>query len=348
MLDVWKVAALSVVAACGGGSHGSVDAAGDGQPPIVAPPETWTWIPIPGMFCGDGSPTGVGVNLTDRSSRVAIYVNGGGACWDVNTCFTLKTAVHITGGYGQNDFNGDIANATMSQYFQRVAANPFEDASWIFVPYCTGDLHDGSRVMMYDATHTVHHVGRQNMSALLPLVAATRPSADIVWYWGISAGGYGVALDWDLARAAWPQSTVHVLADSSPLVTTEPTRYAAMQAAWQMTFPTGCTNCTTDFGAIPAALRADAPAGARYGLLADLRDSTISTYFGLTQAQLSTEITAEQSGMTPGSGQAAYVLDGTTHVMLTMPGAMTSTGVVMQTWVAQWASGDPAWANAGP
>ncbi len=343
-------ACLLVIAGCGGGSKAKpADApAADASGAITAPPGTWTWVAIDGMACGDGSPTGIGVNLVDTTDRVMIYMQGGGACWDANTCFTVQSAVHIQGGYGAQDFMTDLATLSGSYLFQRGADNPFADASWIYVPYCTGDLHDGVNVEMYDATHVVHHVGRTNAEALLARVAATRPNADVVWLFGISAGGYGVALDWDLARAAFPSAQVHALADSSPLVTMEPTRYAAMQAAWKMTFPAMCTSCASDFGAMPAAMRATMPAGERYGLLADTHDSTISTYFGLTADQLATEVLAEQAGMSPTAGQAAYLLGGTTHVLLSNPAAQTTGGVVLSTWVGQWATGDAAWANAGP
>ena len=115
-----------------------------------------------------------------------------------------------------------------------------------------------------------------------------------------------------------------------------------MQSAWQMTFPPACAGCASDLGAMPASLRGYG----RYGLLADTRDQVISTYFGLTMDQLATEITTMQAGL--GAGQAAYLLGGTTHVLLGMPNAMTTTGVVLSTWVNEWATGDAAWANAGP
>jgi len=328
---------LLVLAACGssggGGKPGQV---------IEAPPDVWTWVPIDGMECADGSPTGIGVNLTDTTDRVMIYMQGGGACWDLNTCFTLNAAVHITGGYGANDLTTDVATLSGSYLWQRVAMNPFKDVSWIYVPYCTGDLHDGANVMTYDASHVVHHVGRTNVETLLARVAATRPGTDTVWLTGISAGGYGIAFDWDLVRAAWPTAQVHALADSSPLVTTEATRWTAMQSAWKMAFPPACSGCTSDLGAMPAALRGFG----RYGLLADTRDQVISTYFGLTMDQLQTEITTMQAGL--GTGQEAYLLGGTTHVLLGMPNATTTTGVVLSTWVNQWATGDAAWASTGP
>jgi hypothetical protein len=46
-------------------------------------PNVWTWIPIPGAYCDDGSPTGIGVNLPPTSSNnLLIAFEGGGACWD--------------------------------------------------------------------------------------------------------------------------------------------------------------------------------------------------------------------------------------------------------------------------
>jgi len=339
-----RLVGILALAACGSSGGGLVK--DSGIPPISGTPGQWQWVPIDGMVCGDGSPTGIGINLATASDRVMVYMQGGGACWDVNTCFTLKTSVHIEGGYGQTDFNTDIGTLSMSYLFQRGASNPFKDASWIYVPYCTGDLHDGNNVEMYDATHTVHHVGRANAEALLARVAATRPNADVVWLFGISAGGYGVAFDWDLARTAWPNATVHALADSSPLVSTTAGLWTTMQTAWKTTLPAGCSDCTSDLGAMPAALRAAMPAGARYGLLANTKDQTISSYFGITMDQLQTEVLAEQAGMT--GGQAAYLLGGTGHVLLTNPAAQTTTGIVLSTWVGQWATGDAAWANAGP
>lgn len=338
---------LLVLVGCGDSPQSQSDAPGGGNP-IVAPAGTWTWVPIDGMVCADGSPTGIGVNLSETSNDVMIFMAGGGACWDLNTCFTLNSSVHITGGYGETEFKSEIMGLSGAAFWQRVAANPFANASYIYVPYCTGDLHDGSNVATYDATHTVHHAGRTNASALIERVAATRPDAETVWMIGVSAGGYGVSFDWDLARLGWPQSKVHILADSSPLVTLEPARWAAMQASWKLAFPSGCAGCASDLGAMPAALAATARSGERYGLLASTRDQTIATYFGITMDQLEADTLAAQAAMSPSAGQAAYVLASSGHVLLGNLTAQTSGGVVLATWITQWATGDAAWANAGP
>jgi hypothetical protein len=144
----------------------------------------------------------------------------------------------------------------------------------------------------------------------------------------------------------WPNAQVHGLADSSPLITVEATRWQAMQTQWAMVFPTGCTGCSSDLGTMPAALRAEMPQGTRYGLLSNTRDNVIATYFGITQDQLQTALTAEVAAMS--NGQAAFQINGTGHVLIGMPAAMTSTGVTEQAWVTQWATGDAAWSSVGP
>ena len=69
-----------VLAACG--SHaatgadvtaGDDDAAvadADTSNPFGTPAHTWTWVDLPGMTCGDGTPTGIGVNAAPESDDV--------------------------------------------------------------------------------------------------------------------------------------------------------------------------------------------------------------------------------------------------------------------------------------
>ncbi|NVB80942.1 MAG: hypothetical protein HOV81_21270 [Kofleriaceae bacterium] len=342
----WALVATMLVACGDDGPKGTTDGAGsDSGTPITAPNEQWTYVELPGMTCGNGAATGIGVNLTNRSDQVVIFFQGGGACWDETTCFTVKSAINIETGYTASSFASEQAAIAAFPLFQRGAANPLRDASYVYVPYCTGDLHDGENVATYGA-RTVHHVGATNADIILSRLHDTRPGADTVWLVGISAGAYGVGFNFGAAHRTWPGAHVHALADSSPLVELEPTRWAAMQASWRMRFPAACTTCMTDLGAMPAALRAETPAGDRYGLLSNTRDQTISTYFGLTQDQLRTRLLAEQAAMS--GDQAAFLVEGTAHVLLGNLSTMTSDGQVLSTWVTQWATGDPAWANAGP
>src|SRR5262249_5830997 len=101
---------LAAFAACGSTSspadQGSSDAgdAGGGQPDArddTAPPVDagadsipssdagaiqaqdgkWTWVPFADAKCRDGSSTGIGVNLNRSSTKVMIFLEGGGACF---------------------------------------------------------------------------------------------------------------------------------------------------------------------------------------------------------------------------------------------------------------------------
>ncbi|MFS8068976.1 MAG: hypothetical protein ACMG6S_21655, partial [Byssovorax sp.] len=91
-------AGTSTATATGTGTGGAGGSAPTGDP-IVAPDEQWTWIPFDNAFCGNGSTTGIGVSLSKKSSRVVIYLEGGGACWSELTCNTLKTASNFNTGF---------------------------------------------------------------------------------------------------------------------------------------------------------------------------------------------------------------------------------------------------------
>ena len=74
-------------------------------------------------MCADSFATGIGVNLPARSRRVAVFLMAGGACGDDATYYRDRTATNIAGGYGAGRF--------------------------VFVPYCTGDVHVGDDVAPY-------------------------------------------------------------------------------------------------------------------------------------------------------------------------------------------------------
>ena len=133
-----------------------------------------------------------------------LYFMGGGACWDASTCFVLNTPVH--GPFGAAQWDGTGAPAVARALIGRAPRNPFRDASYVFVPYCTGDLHAGSNVATYDVLgpRPFAHVGRRNVEALLPRLRATWPAPARVVISGSSAGGFGATLNYDLFAARYP------------------------------------------------------------------------------------------------------------------------------------------------
>src|SRR6476469_4355384 len=86
------------LAACGGSDQPS------GHPPVLGTtPKQWTYVPIDGSQCIDGSPTGIGVNL-GTSGDLVIYLEGGGACFNSGTC---PHASHLD-GWGPSGFDANI------------------------------------------------------------------------------------------------------------------------------------------------------------------------------------------------------------------------------------------------
>jgi hypothetical protein len=244
------------------------------------------------------------------------------------------------------------ANLEAYPLFGRVAGSPFQNASFVFVPYCTGDLHAGHVATQYTTAsgpRTVQHVGQLNLDALWPRLREARPAADRVWLVGASAGGYGAMLEQARMRAAFGSVRVDVLSDSSHPIDPEPARWDAMRLAWELEVPVDCPACATGFGGWPAHLRATAPRDARWGLLMNTRDQTIASYFGVSQPDLATRTLAIRDAMAPGTGQAAFVIDAASHVLTaTSPPPQTTGGVGLADWVRQFALSDPAWASVGP
>jgi hypothetical protein len=112
--------------------------------------------------------------------------------------------------------------------------------------------------------------------------------------------------------------------------------------------PPGCAGCATGFAALPAHYRATMPAGDRWALLMYTSDAVVSAYFtidGDTLAGLTADI---RDGMAPGTGQGAFVLAGSEHVMLANVAGATGDGVVLSDWIIAWAAGAAGWQSEGP
>src|SRR5690606_10818044 len=86
-----RVLLALVAASCGSPSDPGMD---------DTPLEQWAWVDVPGMTCGNGSPTGIAINRSTRSSRLVLMFEGGGACWEVAACYGIgiqPTSVHLDG-----------------------------------------------------------------------------------------------------------------------------------------------------------------------------------------------------------------------------------------------------------
>jgi hypothetical protein len=182
-------------------------------------PDTWSFVPIAGAVCGNGTPLSVGVNPHAGASDVLVIVMGGGACWNAETCFTLDAATHVHEDYTRAIFDRERALVSMVGWDDRAALlNPFREAHLVFVPYCSGDLHAGDSVQDYPgAPQTVHHRGAPNTQRIIDAMHGAWPELARVRVIGFSAGGYGTQLNWGRYADAWPDADLALLADCSPL-----------------------------------------------------------------------------------------------------------------------------------
>lgn len=311
--------------------------------------DTWQAVPIEDARCGNGSPLLVGVSLSDRSSDVVVYFQGGGACWDATTCFQFGTASHVQDTLTADDVLYEAANGG-TFLLTRDAANPYRDASFVYIPYCTGDAHAGTNVATFTymgQERDMHFEGGHNAELVLARAAATWPSAGRVTLVGVSAGGYGVMANWFRARAMFPGTRVDAIDDSGLPVDMPASRWRTVSEAWGIDFPVDCTTCDSMGDTLPY-YATTAPLPSRYALLAYLDDSVIPTFYGTTGAVLGRALTTLRTTTMATTNQRTYYVDQTGHVLLGDPTQHAATGPNVGEWITQFATDDPAWTDVGP
>lgn len=321
----------------------------DAGMPILAPVETWTWAGFPDSACGNGVPTGVGVNATNRSKDVFLFLMGGGACWNSLTC--AFAAQGISSGYGPADFtNETVRQAPM---FDRAnASNPFKDMSFVFVPYCTGDVHIGDNVMAYPAlgaqvpARTVHHKGGKNLEAFLVRLKDTFPDAQRVFLTGSSAGAFGAQFNYARVAATWPSAEVHVLADCGQIINPAGSLLTEWRTSWNFAIPTDCVGCDADFAKFPKYLHDKHPSS-RFSLYAYTQDNTLRQFSGYDAATYKTNTLALMaSGYDTTSNAKYFVLDQANHVMIGDLLTLVGPGnVSLLSWTTAFVKGEPGWVN---
>ncbi|MDC0720829.1 pectin acetylesterase-family hydrolase [Nannocystis bainbridge] len=333
---------------------------GEGDPSgaaIDAPAETWTWVPFPDAYCANGETTGIAVNLTGRSDRVVLYLEGGGACWDEATCYTMNASAHVADGYGEAEFAAEfdpqLPKVATAQIFDRDdPMNPFRDMSYVYVPYCTGDMHGGDNVVTY-GERTTMHVGGANLRAYLERIVPTFADAGRAYLVGASAGGYGSTFHWWRVQAAFGDVRVDLVDDSGPPL--DPPYLAkelsdTWRTQWNLaaSMPPDCPECRETFGALYDYYGAHHTTQ-RWALLSYTRDWIVPIYFGFDLDEFPQAI-AEivQSRVAPHEHARYFLVDAVGHVLLTAPFPLLSAGVDLQAWLGQMVADDPAWASVDP
>lgn len=188
---------------------------------------TWAKVTAPSdCMCADGSQYSYWVRKADPA-KVVFFLQGGGACFSAETCaFDSKTyKVQVGDGDDPSTFSSGIFDFAEPR-------NPLADYSFVFVPYCTGDLHLGTSTRDYSADLTIHHNGSINATTALHDMAAQFPDATQVLVTGESAGSAPTPLYAGLAHDLLPNAAITVLADGSGAYPDSPGINTAIGGLW--------------------------------------------------------------------------------------------------------------------
>ena len=196
----------------------------------------WEAITVPvetGASCGNGSPYRFFVNRTTNTTnknKTLVMYEGGGACWGQNQCKNILK----DGQLGATNYNGIPTNYMSTGLALGGLVTPFtsrnhplqkvQTQSWniVYVPYCTGDVHTGNKVGVFDdadpkkpLTYSFH--GFRNSEAVANWLGKYLPAQDKMMVTGFSAGGAGATAAYGMIRLAANPKQMSLLADSGPL-----------------------------------------------------------------------------------------------------------------------------------
>jgi len=176
-----------------------------------------------------------------KEKKLLVFFDGGGSCWDSNTCVTgqltplsayvpeLKDALSTQGLFDQNN-----------------PKNPYRDWSMVAIPYCTGDIHLGSNDQNYTdftgavtgtpfGTVTLHHRGFDNFLYVREWLMQRLGKDDgdknrnrkrerekdddddgvkRLLVTGSSAGAYGAVFSYPHLKQAFPKAEGYLMADA--------------------------------------------------------------------------------------------------------------------------------------
>lgn len=194
---------------------------------------TWEQIELPGTLCGNGSQYKFYVWDSPSSNNLLLYFEGGGACWDYETC---SGQAGILGAAHPNGIPDDYMAEFQPQYVSPLvngadpgipgrAKNSIATEGWdvVYMPYCTGDVHVGNNVVTYDDPSgqepplVWRHAGYTNTLEALDYLEGRFPSIGKLLVSGFSAGGTATHAAYYQARRTLEPAKGYMLDDSGPI-----------------------------------------------------------------------------------------------------------------------------------
>ncbi|BES72909.1 pectin acetylesterase-family hydrolase [Marinobacter nanhaiticus D15-8W] len=224
----------------------------------------WQTIPLApetGAVCGNGSEYKFFINRVPNTSNTIIYLEGGGACWDYESC-TGQTG--IRGARNPDGIPDDYMSllnpgaSLVSPFVVRL--HPWtrvktQDWNMVYIPYCTGDIYSGDKVAIYEdpdgeeESLIWHHNGMRNMRAVVAWLKDNLQRPAQMLTTGCSAGGVGGLTNYHPTRRDMEPTRGFLIDDSGPVfnapIGASPEQYPSVllqtfiREAWGLDRPSG-------------------------------------------------------------------------------------------------------------
>lgn len=269
----------------------------------------WEMVELPvenGVSCGNGSPYRFFVNRTPLSKDITMVYQGGGACWDQKACLGEGSLAATNPDGIPVDYmkSIDVAFGLVTPFNARNSPQAVQTQTWnmVFLPYCTGDVHSGSKVTVYDDAYpdrprVQYHAGAANIEAAARWLRTNLGQPRNMMLTGYSAGGVGSTTTYAMVRGIMaPTGKATLLADSGPLVPAPqsgtPEEYPALKLhnkirdVWGLDLPQGLVTRfaglidgfdPTNLGSVNGALARTFPED-RFGYMVFTRDTNFSAF----------------------------------------------------------------------
>jgi len=207
----------------------------------------WVRVELPGTICSDGSQYRFWYYDSPTSNNMVISYEGGGACWDYPSCsgqtgilgaanpngIPVDYITQMKAKFVSPMINGADPGITLFRSKTNLVTNGWD---MVYMPYCTGDVHVGNRVVTYtDPTGqnpplTFRHNGYNNSVAALNFLHTRFPSIGKLLVTGFSAGGVATnTIFYQARRTLQPTVKAYLLNDSGPVFPAPNSSYASYQ-----------------------------------------------------------------------------------------------------------------------
>lgn len=194
--------------------------------PLDAADGKWSYHEFPGTSCRLGTgQAGVTVFRNKASKKVMFFFEGGGACFDADSCGANPSAID----------DKDKGGPTGGLFDRAKAENPVKDWNFVYVPYCTGDVFAGTNANGKIGDAAQKFVGYLNSQAFLQRIVPTFKDATDVLVTGVSAGGFGASSNVVLIQRAFPDVKVKLIDDSGPPMSSK-VLATCLQKQWRETW----------------------------------------------------------------------------------------------------------------